>query len=263
MNDQLRFSSAGTMRTLFIGLFFLFFMHFVVVFGHLSLGRPFAGLTELFDVDQEGNLPAMFNALLFFFGALCFFFIGRAEKDSKERRPWYLMAFVFTFLGFDEGSQIHEKFFLLTHRVMEFMGIADVQTGWLYYAWYIPYGIAALGLLAILFPWLKRISAKLRLGLLVSGAVYLFGAIFMEAWSGKVAEALEATYRPAEELTWLPCFIYHTGTCFLYDDAAYVTLYSIEEFCEMTGLIFCIAVLLKELERRGTTLQLSFSRNKA
>jgi hypothetical protein len=168
------------------------------------------------------------------------------------------MALVFVFLAFDEGSQIHEKLMLTTLRLMNAGGLGGGQMGWLYYAWIIPYGIAALALLAILLPWLLRLHASLRWGLLLSGAIFVFGAVFLESWSGKVAEALEATARADAELPWLPCFVYTPGSCFLYADRAYVLLYTLEELAEMSGLILCLGVLLRELERRKAELVLRF-----
>ena len=215
-------------------------------------------MTELFDMDLEANLPALFNVLLFLAGALAFHLVGRTEATSKARRPWNLMALVFVFLAFDEGSQIHEKLMLTTLRLMNAGGLGDGQMGWLYYAWIIPYGIAALTLLAILLPWILRLVPRLRWGLLLSGGLFVFGAVFLEAWSGKVAEALEATARADAELPWLPCFVYTPGSCFLYDDRAYVLLYTLEELAEMGGLILCLGVLLRELERRKAQVLLRF-----
>lgn len=217
-------------RVLLLAFGVLLFMHLVVQFGHLVLHQEWEALTELFDMDLENNMPTFFNCGLFFIGAALFYLAGKGERELP-RRPWMIMAAVFLFLGIDEGSQVHEKFMLVTLRLI---GWDQWHMGWLYYAWVIPYGIivGALGLYMLRF--LLRVQAGTRNGLVASGALYVLGAVVFEAYSGKIAEAVHDTDLPGK--------------------AAYCTTITIEESFEMLALIGCIHVMMVLHGRRGTVL---------
>ncbi len=259
MNISLPVSTKRIVSALFAFLAVLFCFHLYVVVAHLKFHTPVAAMTELFDMDREANLPALFNVLLFMIAGGLFYAMGQTVQ-GKARRPWTLMAVVFVFLGLDEGAQIHEKLMMVTLRLMNNGGMGDGQMGWLYYAWTIPYGIAAIGLLVLLLPWLVKLDTRVRWGLMLAGFIYVFGAVFMEAFSGKIAEGLEATARPEEQLPWLPCMLYPPTQCFLYDNVSYVVIYTIEELAEMTGVILCIGVLLRALERGKTRIEVAFGK---
>lgn len=259
MNETICPTAAGTLRVLFGFLAVLLLLHASVVLCHVALQRPVASITELFDMDLESNLPTLFNVLLFLFGSFLFYTTGRLEQ-GKARRPWKLMALVFAFLALDEGSQIHERLMLPMLRLMNDGGYGDGEMGLLFYAWIIPYGLAAIALLLILGPWLLKLNSRLRTGLLLSGALYVLGAIVLESVSGKIHEEMEG-YRPDAELGWLPCFLYPGSTCFLYDDLRYISLYTLEEVAEMSGLILCIGVLLRGLEERDARIELRFGKD--
>src|SRR5690606_23280057 len=173
--------------------------------------------------------------------AILFYLHGKTEA-GKKRRGWYLMAVVFIFLGIDEGSQVHEKFMFFSQRLLNTGGIRTADLGWFYYSWVIPYGLAAAGLVLVLSRWLFNLPPKLRRGLILSGSIYLLGAVIMEMASGK---ASLATYHPPSDFPWLPCESYTDfANCWLYMDPAYITLYTLEEILEMTGLILAVHFLL-------------------
>jgi hypothetical protein len=220
-------------RILLLAFGSLLFMHLLVQFGHLVLGREWGALTELFDMDLESNLPTFFNCGLFFVGAALFYLAGKGEQELP-RRPWMIMAAVFLFLGIDEGSQVHEKFMLITLRAI---GWDQWHMGWLYYAWVLPYGlvVGALGLYMLRF--LRRLQAGARYGLLAAGGVYLLGAVVFEAYSGKIAEAAHDTDLPG--------------------NAAYCTAITFEESLEMLGLIGCIHVMVRLLAARAVTVSVN------
>ena len=249
-------SDRAIVRGLLTILIALFLVHFAIVIAHFQFGKPLSMPTALFDVDVETNIPTFFNVMLFILGSICFYLVGRTEE--KNKRGWNIMSLVFLFLAMDEGSKIHEKLMLTTLRLMNDGDLGLGQNGWLFYAWIIPYGIAALALVAGLLPWLLKLDRKLMIGLFVSGGVYVFGAIFLEAWSGKVAESILLTAQPDSFYDWLPCSVYKADNCFTYADIRYVLLYSAEEFAEMTGLILCIGVLTKTLKDRNAKIQMGF-----
>lgn len=249
MNIPLRLSAAGITRVLLVGLGSLLFMNLAIAFFHLVMHMRVEAFSQLFDMDLEANLPTFYNCFLFFVGAALFLLLGNTVPQGRPRRGWYLMAGVFAFLGVDEGSQVHEKFMLVTLRLLHNGQQSGGDFGWFYYAWVIPYGIAAITLVLILSRWLMALDAPLKKGLFLSGTVYVFGAVFMEMLSGKVADGYTVTLSPDQEV-YIPCEIYENNTCHLYTHWGYIGAYSVEETCEMLGLVLCIYALLKALERR-------------
>lgn len=228
----------------------LLVFHVGVHIAHLGFGKPIYAITQLFDMDNEGNIPAFFNSMLFVAGAFLFYLIWLTQPKPRAKQ-WMIMALIFLFLAVDETSSIHEKLMIPMLRLMNGGEMAELgEMGWLFYAWIIPYGVAAIFLGATLLPWLLKLDRKVSLGLILSGVVYLAGAIFMESWSGKIADGLQATAASDSDLPWLPCEVYVTGGCYLYNDIRYIALYTIEEVLEMTGLILCIGVLFKVLKAR-------------
>ncbi|MBS1546654.1 MAG: hypothetical protein JST38_19840 [Bacteroidetes bacterium] len=245
---HIRLQSRETTRYLFTILGVLLALHLWVAFCHLVLHWKVEALTQLVDVDLEANLPTFFNVALFFIAAMLFYLHGKAEQGA-HRRGWFVMAVAFCFLGIDEGSQIHEKFMMFTLRLMNHGKQDGGDLGWFYYAWVIPYGLATIALVVTLGGWLFKIRPELRKGLVISGTIYVFGAIFLEMAGGKLARTLP--FQDASNFPWLPCNIYDDpGSCWLYMEPRYIILYTLEETCEMTGLILCIGALLKAFEAK-------------
>lgn len=245
-----------TTRTLFTVLAVLVALSLFTSFCHIVLHWRVEALTLLADLDTESNLPTLYNVLLLFLGAALFLMHGR-ETPAKAARGWKAMAGVFLFLGVDEGSQIHEKFMQFTKRLLEGSG-GDTGGGWFYYAWVIPYGLAAIALVAVLSPWIMGLSPALRKRLVASGIVYVFGAVFMEMAGGKVIEGLT----PVDPATypWMPCQVFGTvGDCWIFMEPRYIAGYTLEETCEMTGLILCIRALLLELADRRKQITLAIT----
>ncbi len=251
---NIEFRSGKTTRVLFVILGILVVLHLIVVFFHTVLHMKVEALTQLVDLDLEANLPTFFNCSLFFVGAVLFYLHGKAAAAGQKRSGWFLMTAVFIFLGIDEGSQIHEKFMLITHRLLLDGEPVGGALDWFNYAWVIPYGLAALVLVVTLSKWLMQLDPKLRNGLVISGVIYVFGAVFLEMVGGKLAAE---NYAPPTDFPWLPCRVYlDPSGCWMYMDPTYITLYTLEEICEMSGLILCIRFLMKAFERRGLLLSL-------
>lgn len=244
-----RFPSSGVTRTLFGILGILLVLHLTVAIGHLVFHARLGALTVLADMDLEANLPTFFNAILFFIAAALFFLHGKALLIGQGW-GWYLMAGIFTFLGVDEGSQIHEKFTPALKTLMSRTGGPLSGSAWLHYAWVIPYGLAALALLLIIWRWLVRLQAKFRWRLIFSGVVYLSGALGMEMVGARIVSGL--TEKPPSEHPWLPCELYGGPIgCWLFNEPAYIAAYTLEETLEMTGLILLTRYLLMGFEEHG------------
>ncbi len=229
LNVRVDLSARKLTRLLAAVFLILLAMHLLVVFIHFALHKPVRALTFLFDMDLEANVPVFFNTALFFIAAVTFFMAGRI--GTRYRMQWLLLAATFLFLGVDESSQIHERFMLPTLRIID---PDNEGVGWLYYAWVIPYGLAALLLVLFLGRFMLHLPSRTRNGLIIGGAVYVLGAIVMELWSGREARA-----------------IHDTG---LYGYPPYVIAYTLEECLEMIGLMICIHAMMGHLGRAGARL---------
>lgn len=242
-------------RVLFAILGVLVLLHLLVAFCHLVLHLRMGALTQLVDMDLESNLPTYYNSLLFFFGAALFYLHGRSAAHT-DRRGWYLMAAIFLFLGFDEGSQIHEKFGSFTVRLLNQSNLDQGTLAWLRNGWIIPYAFVVVALVFTLGRWFLRIEPRFRRGLLISGAVYITGAIGFEMAGSKVGWTL--TPQDPSRFPWMPCELYNDPTsCWLFMEPAYVVMCTLEETLEMTGLILCIHYLITAFTQRHQRLVLS------
>lgn len=245
-----------TTRILFITLAILVALSVFVAFGHLVLHWRMQSLTILLDLDREANLPTLFNVLLFYLGAALFLLHGR-EASVETAGGWKTMAWAFLFLGVDEGAQVHEKFVQVTKRVFA-NTFGDQLGGWFNYAWVIPYALALVLLAAYLLRWFLRLPAPMRNRLLMGGIIYVFGALFLEMAGGKLMDSLPPT-NPAD-YPWL----FPDGTILMagYEVDVHpgiIALYTVEETCEMAGLILCIRALLLEFQAKRRQVQLSVS----
>lgn len=253
----IEFSSRKATRILFSVLGILVVLHLAVAFCHLVLHWKVAAFTQLVDLDLESNMPTFFNAFLFFIAAALFYLHGK-NALPKMRLGWYVMTCVFVFLGFDEGAQIHEKFMFFTLRLLNNGSQTGGNLGWFYYAWVIPYGLAAIGLVLVLSRWLLGLRPAVRNGLVLSGIVYVFGAVFLEMAGAKLIRSLP--YQDASLFPWLPCEVYQDpSNCWVYMDLRYIVLYTLEETGEMTGLILCTHYLLKAFEASRMKVSLMLS----
>lgn len=113
----------------------------VLVFG---LGHDrLLGLIPLFNLDGQGNVPAVYSALLLLCSALLTVIAVASRKRAAWGVPhWFGLAVVFLFLAVDEALSLHE-------RLTEPLRSALNTCGFFHYAWVVPYAAATLLLAAI------------------------------------------------------------------------------------------------------------------
>ena len=208
-----------------IALFLVFASVFTQLAAYLTGHDYMLGMIQLLDIDGERNLPTFFSGCLFLGGAALFLLVWRV----RSQMIWLLLAGVFVFLAFDELFQVHET---LMRPIRERFHLS----GFLYLAWVVVYGTAALALaVAFVRPW-WQLPRRVRFWLAVSAATYLAGAIGFEMLGAPHWEALERSGAGVDLLS----SIYFT----------------IEESLEMAGLIILIhsLLLLLQTERGGVAV---------
>jgi hypothetical protein len=167
-----------------------------------------------FYLDSESNIPTYFSAFLLIFSALLLAVQAKCVGLGKGKFgfQWYLLSAIFIFLSIDEILQFHE---LLTEPIRH--GLQT--TGFLYFAWYIPV-IPILIILGVYYLRLvNSLPQKHKIGYVISGLIFLSGAIGMEMIGSSFAQtkglgnfqySMVATLEESLELIGLILFIYFT-----------------------------------------------------
>lgn len=221
----------------FIGTFFL--ANFLVAllshkYGHDTL----LGFSQLFGIGggAENNLPTWFSTLLL---AVCAFLLfgiysQKVLVSDAYRGYWLALSVIFIFLSADEAASIHEKIGDLFHRRYD---VFDNQN---YSPWMIPYaGLVLLFVMAYL-PFVKHLGFRYASMFILSGTVYVGGALGFEVLEGlyfDLTERVEAG------------FIY------------YVFLAGTEDCLEMLGLVLFMMTLFSYMEGKGFNLTIRIEDN--
>lgn len=183
----------------------------VVMMGHLGHHR-LLGMSDRLNMTEELSLPTFFSALALAACALVAALLSRNAAIARERRGWTILAVGFLFLAFDEACTIHELFDeFVTHLDGPFL-----------YAWVIPYGLATLVAVGVLFPFWWRLPSAPRVGLAVGASIFVGSALGMELVESTIVSAA------GDEI---------------YDTSRMMLFLVIEEGGEMIG----VAVLLRSL----------------
>ena len=140
-----------------------------------------------------------------------------------------MFTVIFLFLACDEFCEIHENLSEPFHILLNTSGI-------LYYAWVIPYGLAAFIILLFAFPLWWKMPAKIKINIALAAFLFLMGAVGLEMLGGQRYEML------GDQLD-LGCGI----------------LATIEESLEMFGLVLLIYSLfaLIEEEYEGIVIRIT------
>lgn len=177
-------------------------------------------LYNLFYVDRESNLPSFFNTILLLMVAallLITFLLNRHHRNSGIKYHWLLLSFIFLFLSVDESISIHEHF---TNILPDF-GIGG--NGYFKFAWVIPYALVALLICMYFIRFLLSLQKTIRLGFILSGIIYITGAIVFEMIGGEIADTKG------------------------FVNISYAFATSCEEIFEMAGLIIFLHFILKHI----------------
>lgn len=196
-----------------------------------SLGS-FHGITYLFSLGLECNIPTYFISSLSFISSLLLLIITLFEHNRKESYvvKWAILAVGFLFISIDEIVQLHER---LIDPVSRLLNREDL--GIFTFGWVIP-GIAIVVLLALYFyKFIMTFRMALRLNFLWSALMFLSGAIGFELISGGYYSV-----HGSENLT-------------------YRMMQNVEESLEMAGLILFIWSLMLYMSERYKSLSINFT----
>ena len=188
-----------------VGLYFTY---------HLNHGN-LMGLIPLFDLDTEGNLPTLYQAVALLLASVLLVEIAFVKKKEKDRyvNHWSILASIFAFLSLDEWMEIHEM-------SIEPLRSTFKATGIFYFSWVIPAApivfIVGLAYSRFLFD----IPKKTMLLFMVAGSLFIAGALGMEMVGG------------------------HLSSLYGERNLRYALITTGEEVLEMAGVIVFIHALL-------------------
>ncbi|WP_205500497.1 hypothetical protein [Rufibacter psychrotolerans] len=226
----LRFLILALLALLVLNLASIFIEYYLNEYTHSSITATYTFkryVTELFNFDGERNLPTYFSTMNLLISAVILFAIGRHLKRSHHltyHKQWFLMGWIFVWLGVDELISIHE---LLVKPSRSFLktSLQQDNLGLLNFGWFVPY-ILLFGLIGLyLVKFVLSLPRKTLVNFVAAGAIFLFGAVGMEMVGG--------------------LFIANQGDGF---SLAYKLLTSFEEMLEMLGIIFFIYSLVRYIE---------------
>lgn len=196
-------------------------------FHYLGYQNSFSAFyVKLFDLNTEGNLPTLFSTLLLLSASALLFliFIKSRISADKSHLYWLFLSGLFMFLALDESLQIHEK---VTNMINLIGNEGEVKAiterpGFLRYVWVVPYLGLVVVLFFVLYRFLWKLPSATRNLFLLSGGMFVGGAVGLEFLEGYYDSTLGSNFYT-------------------------VILYTIEEGLEMGGVVIFIYALLKFL----------------
>ncbi len=186
-------------------------------------------LVRLFDLDSENNIPTIYGSWLLLACSVLLGLIAlmKHRQGDRFRLHWKGLAIIFLGMSIDELASIHETITNPLHHYLKVDGI------W-HFAWVVP-ALCFVALLGVAyFKFLLALPRKIGLLFLVSGGIYISGALVSEMIGGIVASAIGEK------------------------NLIYSLVTDVEELLEMTGLILFIYALLRYVPMSIHTLQINF-----
>jgi len=176
------------------------------------------GLVPLFSFDREMNVPTLYSAAAIILASLLLFKIALLHKKHQAAYiSWFGLGCIFVFLAIDEATVLHENLIVPVRETLDTSGL-------LFYAWVIPYGIALLVFLAIYSKFLLNLVPRTRWLFILSGSIFVTGAIGFELLGGQHAEI-------------------HGR-----NNLMYTVFYTCEEFLEMSGIALFNYALFSQID---------------
>ncbi|MEL6496334.1 MAG: hypothetical protein AAFQ41_14610 [Cyanobacteria bacterium J06623_7] len=187
-------------------------------------------LPQYFNFDKEANFPSVYSALTLAFCSYLLAIIAsfHQAKQSPWAKNWKWLSIIFIGLAIDEICSIHEVSIPILRTVID-------SGGWLYFPWILPASILVIIFLFSFRKFIFNLPPKTRTLFVLAGAIYLAGAIGMEAVGGYIADT--------------PGLYLH----------AYAIAATIEELLEMLGIIIFIHALLAYIQSQLSNLHLTYS----
>lgn len=217
----IRFTISPTFiaKGLFAITFLLVIAHLVFSINHHHLGYNVFGATQLyvmFDLMGEVTIPTWYSSSLMLLASILLASIAAVKRRRGDRfqRHWWGLALLMLGMSMDEAADLHGA---VSYKLQSTLN----TSGFLAYPWVIVGAVLTVVVGLIYLRFLFQIDPAIRRLFLVSGSVFIGGALVMEM--------IEAAYDSA----------YGNGT-----KVPYILMVAIEEGMEMGAIIILITGLL-------------------
>lgn len=199
--------------------------HCYLVATLLSGGRPGRVFFEKFFFDREANFPSFFSSFILFGAAVLLAVIGQLKRADGDAfwKHWLGLSGIFLFLAVDETVSLHES-------LIEPLRDTFHLSGYLYFSWVLAGGAFVLLFAAAYARFLGNLSGPMRGRFILAGAVYVGGAVVLEALGSRY-------FTPGS-----------SDLALYYQTPTYLVLMTLEESLEMGGILLFIATLLAYLK---------------
>lgn len=190
---------------------------------------PYAiSFIDLFSVNAEKTIPTWFATMLLFCATipLAFITLVKMRSEAAHRFYWLGLTLVFFYLSMDEGAMIHELF---SDPMQERFN----TSGYLTFGWLVIFVPLLLLFVLAYLRFLWRLPARTRNLFILAGALYVGGAVVVEAISANRWAA-------------------GNGVTF-----SYLAIATVEEFMEMIGVITFIYALTDYIVQQQYTAVIS------
>jgi len=158
-------SSQGLPRALLTAALVLLTLHIVLYLYHYGVAELPWLVLQLFDVDQENNLPTWYSGFLLALTSCLLWVCAQQKRADGDRwyRHWYVLATGFLLLSVDEIAGVHES---INSVIVK--------------SWAI-YGAIFAGVIGLAFvPFVLNLPRRTALLFTAAGACYLAGTVGME-----------------------------------------------------------------------------------
>lgn len=161
-------------------------MSVAAVLGDLAMDRIHSDavwpLARQFDFVEEGNFANYYQSAQLLLNSVLLLLIWAVQKPAApDRWRWLVLAGAFLFLSADEVAQIHET--TVAVLIAGTRQNEDGKTGWFWV--YLPV-LAVFG--AAYIPFLQRLPRRTAVLFVLSGSIYIGGAVVMERIANWFAE---------------------------------------------------------------------------
>lgn len=182
------------------------------------------GLSRLFDVNGENNIPTWYSSTTLLLCALLLWVIAEVKHHHGDRytRHWKGLSIIFMLLSLDETASLHD--------LLNPLGTAVNASGFFLFIWVVPGIIFVLSVLLFYWRFLMNLPAKTRYLILLSGVIYVFGAIGLEMIGGNYFDQFVQDDLAAYASGW--------------DGMTMALFLAVEELLEMMGILVFVAALL-------------------
>ena len=214
-------------KLLFVLTLLLLFAHVLGMISTYYFNRDqVLGLVPLFNLNHEANIPTFYQCLAIVTCSIFLVVIAKFHHENGDSyRQWGGLAMIFLFLSVDEFAMLHERL------VFPFRNMFNT-TGFLYFAWVIPYAVLAAAIGLIYLKFLLRLPRRTRRFFVLAGMIYVSGALGFELLDG---------YFVSKEI----------------NNISFAIVNTIEEYLEMFGIIVFVYALQDYLGRTFGPLTIS------